>query len=209
MKLSLEESSYTNKDYLVMDFIVHGEVRGNDIDGKYMIEYVRSIYGTIPVVGCEVGVYRGLHAKYMFDRVNITKLYLVDSYIEYPEYTDGPSKFMDSSKKESHSILHEYRDKIIWVEKMSSDAIEDIPSNLDFLYIDANHSYEYVRDDIISYYGKVRGGGIFGGHDYDRNHESTVRAVDEFLARENYTYLHIASGGARDWWVVKGKCSNG
>ncbi len=37
---------------------------------------------------------------------------------------------------------------------------------LDFIFIDANHEYEYVRKDILAWLPKVRRGGILAGHDY-------------------------------------------
>jgi len=49
----------------------------------------------------------------------------------------------------------------------------------DMVYIDADHCYLAVKDDIKSWLPKIRGGGIIGGHDYDLRDVST--AVDEQL----------------------------
>ena len=56
---------------------------------------------------------------------------------------------------------------------------------LDFVYIDALHYYEDVREDIELWYPKVRKGGILAGHDYldgwAPNYVYGVKsAVDEF-----------------------------
>ena len=48
---------------------------------------------------------------------------------------------------------------------MSEDAVDDIPEKLDFVYIDGNHAYEYVKKDIGLYYPKLKKGGVIGGHD--------------------------------------------
>jgi hypothetical protein len=37
---------------------------------------------------------------------------------------------------------------------------------LDFIYVDANHTYQAVKDDIKLWYPKVKSGGIVMGHDY-------------------------------------------
>jgi hypothetical protein len=37
---------------------------------------------------------------------------------------------------------------------------------LDFVYLDANHSYLAVRDDLHAWYPKLRAGGLLAGHDY-------------------------------------------
>jgi SAM-dependent methyltransferase len=38
--------------------------------------------------------------------------------------------------------------------------------SLDFVYLDASHDYASVRSDLLSWYRKVRPGGIMAGHDY-------------------------------------------
>jgi predicted O-methyltransferase YrrM len=51
---------------------------------------------------------------------------------------------------------------------------------LDFVFIDADHSYGAVKDDIACWAPKVRAGGWVGGHDYHpRKFPGVVKAVDE------------------------------
>ena len=52
--------------------------------------------------------------------------------------------------------------------KMTSlEAAEKFKDNsLDFVFIDASHEYEDVRDDILAWYPKVKPSGIIAGHDY-------------------------------------------
>lgn len=53
-------------------------------------------------------------------------------------------------------------------------------ASLDFVFIDADHGYEAVKDDIHCWAPKVRPGGWVGGHDYhERKFPGVVRAVDE------------------------------
>ena len=52
---------------------------------------------------------------------------------------------------------------------------------LDFVFIDGEHSYEAAKADIETWWPKVRSGGILMGHDYDRQRFPGVcRAVNEF-----------------------------
>lgn len=55
--------------------------------------------------------------------------------------------------------------------------------SLDFVFLDADHSYEAVRLDIASWLPKVRPGGVLAGHDYGSRIgiDSVIRAVDEAL----------------------------
>jgi hypothetical protein len=52
------------------------------------------------------------------------------------------------------------------------------------VYIDGDHSYEAVRDDLRAWYPKLKHGGVLCGDDYywrdAKNELSIKRAVDEF-----------------------------
>jgi tRNA(Arg) A34 adenosine deaminase TadA len=55
--------------------------------------------------------------------------------------------------------------------------------SLDFIYIDANHKYEFVLQDLKLWFPKLRKGGIFAGHDFlkmnwnDDNNSSKNRSI--------------------------------
>lgn len=77
-------------------------------------------------------------------------------------------------------IAREYPDlcRVIWLPTSeAADYVED--GWADFVFIDAAHSYEAVKDDITRWQCKVRPGGWFGGHDYHSAHQGVIRAVDE------------------------------
>jgi hypothetical protein len=68
--------------------------------------------------------------------------------------------------------------------KLSSRVAHSLFKNesIDFLFIDADHTYEGVKEDISLWLPKVKPGGVIGGHDYDW---SGVRlAVDETFKEE-------------------------
>lgn len=54
-------------------------------------------------------------------------------------------------------------------------------NSLDFVYIDAAHDYESVKQDLIAWYPKVKKGGLFGGDDYSGGWPEVNKAVDEFF----------------------------
>jgi len=51
--------------------------------------------------------------------------------------------------------------------------------SLDFVFIDAKHTYEAVTKDIAAWRGKVRPGGIICGHDYSQDYAGLMCAVTE------------------------------
>lgn len=54
-------------------------------------------------------------------------------------------------------------------------------ASLDFVFIDAGHTYNEVRDDIRRWLPKVRPGGVLAGHDYTSNWPGVVEAVKDTL----------------------------
>ena len=87
------------------------------------------------------------------------------------------------------------------IEKYSDKAADDVPNNMDFIYVDGGHDYDCVKKDIELYYPKVKKGGVFGGHDFDANHIDICRAAFEFVQKNNLKLY----GKNSDWWVVKGE----
>lgn len=58
-------------------------------------------------------------------------------------------------------------------------------STFDWVYIDGNHSYEFVRGDLELYYQKLKPGGFIVCDDYHHAgfwNDGVTRAVDEFMA---------------------------
>jgi predicted O-methyltransferase YrrM len=78
-------------------------------------------------------------------------------------------------------LAESYQDRLIVLEMTTREASAKVPlSFLDFVFIDADHSYEAVKDDIACWAPKVRSGGWVGGHDYHpRKFPGVVKAVDE------------------------------
>jgi predicted O-methyltransferase YrrM len=56
--------------------------------------------------------------------------------------------------------------------------------SLDFVFIDAEHKYEFVMMDIISWLPKVKQGGVIAGHDY--GWEGVTRAINEVFGQGRY-----------------------
>lgn len=78
----------------------------------------------------------------------------------------------------------QFADRARLIEGDSVASAAEVPDgSLDFVFIDADHSYEAVRRDIEAWRGKVRQGGWIGGHDYNRKFPGVVRAVNFAFGR--------------------------
>lgn len=85
-------------------------------------------------------------------------------------------------------------------------------NSFDFVYIDAWHSYDCVKEDIEAWYPKVRVGGLIGGHDYKklRNHGmGLIQAVHEFRDENNIQYFHHTHEKRyKSWYMLKCRSSS-
>lgn len=163
-----------------------------------MLEYLKENHHE-PLVGVEIGVFHGNNSLRILQMLPIKHLYLVDPFEDYPDYNTPliiPSGFDIALSK-----LEPFYDRITPLQMKSKEASGVIPNELDFVYIDGNHSYEYVKKDIETYYPKIRVGGVIGGHDITDNlsSEDIRRAASEFAVNNNKT-LSIKSP---DWWIIK------
>lgn len=61
--------------------------------------------------------------------------------------------------------------------------------SIDFCFIDANHTYEFISRDIAAYLPKMKPGGVIAGHDYNLCHPGVMQAVQEAFVeavQDNY-----------------------
>lgn len=161
------------------------------------------------LVGVEIGVYKGDNAFFILTKLSIKKLFLIDPYLEYQEYkgnvgwakvnqSDFNKHFMQTKEE-----LKQFEDKITFIRKKSEDAAESVPDDLDFVYIDGNHDYEFVKRDIELYYPKLKHGGVLGGDNFDPIFPGVARAVLEFIDKYNLKIHGARSNASYEWWVVK------
>lgn len=163
-----------------------------------MVTFLRKRFGRKRLSGVEIGVRYGKHAESILETLKIEKLFLVDPYIPYIETGLLITSCVDgfSLAKER---LSKFGDKIVFIFKTSMDALDDIPDNLDFVYIDGNHSYSFVKDDIEKYYGKIKVGGVLGGHDFETRFLGVIKAVTEFAYANKLEF----DAKTVDWWLIK------
>lgn len=145
-----------------------------------------------PVTGVEIGVLGGSHACGIIENwEGLARLHLVDSY---GGISENSKSFRDFEKK-----FESISDKICWHIMTSVEAEKNFGMEiLHFAYIDADHRYFRVKQDMCAWWPKIRVGGILCGHDYF-THGSVKKAVDDW-AKENGVKLESANP---DWWIIK------
>lgn len=149
--------------------------------------------------GAEIGVEQGAYAETLLRANPGLHLLCVDAWKSYRGYRDHTSQEkLDRFYRAACARLNPYDAEII--REFSMQIVTRIPEgSLDFVYIDANHRFEFVVNDIIEWSKRVRSGGIVSGHDYIRSgSDYQVHVVEAVHA---YTSAHQI----RPWFVLGSK----
>ncbi len=158
-----------------------------------------------------MGVYDGSHAWSLLLKLPIKTLYLIDSYIPYEGAWPGREKsriLLLRAERRARTIAKEkFPGKCKFIYDKSKEAVKEFKDeSLDFVYIDANHNYEFVKEDIELWYPKVKIGGIIGGHDYGPHESGVAKAVDEWAKKMKITIAtFFAESKNRDWMYRRTK----
>lgn len=141
-------------------------------------------------IGVEVGTFAGDLSKRLLRR-NDLKLYLVDSWKKHEKNSQyAANDFhgrLSLSQQESYynqtiEVTRFAKDRVSIVRKDSLEAVNDFEDqSLDFVFLDADHTYEAIKADIEAWYPKVKVGGYLCGHDY-ANHEFPAWGVEKAVS---------------------------
>lgn len=137
--------------------------------------------------GVEIGVHHAETTLYLLENGdNLRHLYAIDPYIgREPRY------------QETKEQLSQYPN-VTLIRDTSDEAAKSIPDDLDFIFIDGNHSYEAVLSDLENYVPKMKSGGLLSGHDWTciRPNFGIVQAGGVFLERESKLFQPLFSNDA-------------
>lgn len=150
--------------------------------------------------GVEVGVFDGYFSHYLLTNIPDLNLSCVDAWTTYPEYRDHrKQRSMDAAYQKTCDRLQGMNATII--KGFSTEVAQQFEDGLlDFVYIDANHDYDFVAADLRVWAPKVRIGGTVAGDDYyitPNGRTGVIRAVDEYVKRNGYE-LHITDWNMAD-----------
>jgi hypothetical protein len=170
-----------------------------------------------PII-CEVGVRLGDNFRNILVD-NIKTAYAVDIWKETSiiGQNDGKCKQTELNMQ-YENFKNEYKDdnRVVIIRDFSEKAALEFPNNyFDFVYLDADHTYEAVKKDLESWYPKIKIGGVLSGHDYIDGNETirlghyvkfgVVEAVSEFLKNNNIKNenFHLTSEQYASYFIIK------
>lgn len=152
-------------------------------------------------VGVEIGVFKGEFTEQLCKAG--LKIYAIDPWRIYSDYSNprGQER-LDFQYEHTKRTLAPYNCEII--RKTSMEAVENFEDkSLDFVFIDGNHLFRYVAEDVFEWSKKVRKGGIVSGHDY-------VYASSRWSAcHVKYVIdAYVASLKIKNWYLTDGSNTN-
>jgi len=145
-------------------------------------------------IGVEVGSMEGATAHKLLKYCPKLKLICVDLWKhDYAILSDYCKEIyvdwdFDEIKKKFDDNIKPFKRRVTILQGLSwemADKVQD--GSLDFVFIDADHSYESVKKDIIAWVPKLKPGGLLSGHDIHL--EGVLKAVKELTV--NWTDTEV------------------
>lgn len=166
-------------------------------------------------VGLEIGTWIGGSARAMLKANKELYLYCIDPYGVDEGYNSGieghdlfgtdricfykDEKIADKVYKRAKRRLWWYRKRHELMRVKSHQAVGKFSDgSLDFVYVDGNHNYDAVRQDIQDWWPKVKEGGLLFGHDLEKSFVtpfSVMRAVMECFGSD---FMQLSN-----FWIVR------
>jgi Methyltransferase domain len=147
--------------------------------------------------GCEIGVQEGKFSEILLETWQGKKLFSIDPWRhfaeeEYLDIANREQAVQDKLCEATRQRLAPYGERSVILRKTSKEAAATFADGeLDFAYIDAQHSYTAAREDMHLWFPKIKPGGLLIGHDYIPDgiyafgEFGVKQAVDEFAAERN------------------------
>ena len=181
---------------------------------KEIPAYVRSLGLTDTWV--EVGVQRGFYSRVLLEFCpELKKLILVDAWRNLgKEYRDTANVSNAEHEKrlaicKRNLAYWDKAGKLEYLRMTSLDAAKTIEAeSLDFVYLDADHSYRAVTDDIKAWFPLIKWGGVIAGHDYidgqvNNSEFGVKRAVTEFAKSNRLEVYRTTQIEPFPSWIIR------
>jgi predicted O-methyltransferase YrrM len=146
-----------------------------------------SNYVDRPINYLEIGTFFGANLLSVADSYGIhkdSKLYCIDpweDYEDYPEYKDEQNTIYGMFLKNIENS--ESKDKIVINRGYSNNEVPKFQDDFfDIIYIDGNHEPDYVLEDAVLCFRKLKKNGVMIFDDYGwGGPDLTTRGIDAFI----------------------------
>jgi hypothetical protein len=164
------------------------------------------VLGNLPKGGTvvEVGVAYGFFSQQLLDKLQPDKFIAIDTFA-IPAGAEPWGQTLLKNSDSTHygyysKRFHEYisTGKMELMKGLSWEMLAQLPDNsVDYMYVDADHSYDSVAKDIRGLKNKIKQSGIIQFNDYTFFDQNALmpygvpKAVNEFMIENNYEILYF------------------
>ena len=147
------------------------------------------------IIMAEIGCYAGESTSMFMQSGKVRKMYAIDIW------EDELNVYENIEKNHSFRLVETKFDdatrgmNIVKLKMDAESALPELPE-LDVIYIDANHEYDYIKKDIETSLKRLSPGSIICGHDYNLDSPGVIRAVNEFFGKPDRIFSDSS-------WLVK------
>jgi len=160
------------------------------------------------IVIAELGVFRGDYSQIIIDIIQPSHIYLVDIFNEGPSFSgdkDGENAItIPNLFVEYENLIKKYKkqNNVSIIRNTTTDFLTNISSDiLQAVYIDADHTYNAVYNDLINSYNKIKQYGWIMGHDF--NGMEVQHAVNRFCAERNLEIEYLTQDKCPSYMIIK------
>lgn len=163
-------------------------------------------------VGAEIGVFRGHFAEVICKVAEPRLLYLIDPWTLGGEtfnwgaaYTNNKTlKTVDAYEEAKLRVMRGGAEQFVMVQGYFPECARAIQYPLDWVYLDASHSYEGTAAELMALDTLMNPKGIIAGDDWSpapsSRHHGVFRAVQEFAAHSRWK---IVMCGYLGQWMLR------
>lgn len=164
--------------------------------------------------GLELGAYKGVNASHLLSLLPALDLTMIDAWSAgvSPSYVTSGSKDSQLSDAQFQAVYKsclkavDFAKERVHILRQATVDKRGVDGLFDFIFIDADHSYDGCRQDIAAWWDDVKPGGYLCGHDYGEDDKNThkgwgvTHAVTEFSRAVN---LPVMLGVDSTWFIRK------
>lgn len=182
-----------------------------------LIPFLKAHFGKHPINVLEIGARFGDSSKLILNKFDVARYVIIDPYESYDEYNEaGFNKQLKGGQgdviyEKVKQRLEKLSSNVKFIRKYSNDP--NIMSELnglrfDIIYIDGNHLYEYVLEDLETFYPLVSENGVLCGDDFHSrsvandwlkttspatSEKMVYEAVTDFAKKHKISYLQYGN----------------
>lgn len=156
-------------------------------------------------VGIELGVAGGYYSNIILKNSSLKCLYSVDRWDDHHN---------EAEFKKAAELLRRHGLRSAIMAMTFKEALTRFPSDecFDFIYIDGYaHKGQENGKTLRDWYPKLKVGGIFAGHDYNKKYQPTIDAVDSFCDSVGITPIIVPGDDEtisrqdeyESWYIIK------